>query len=422
MSRITIDRGELVTYYQPYNLPGAEIPVRWQVYDEKGAPMGERDNYSGPGELLRAQDGKRRELRVGADNATRFAWYTVDDSQTPESDEYDRGYRAGFVRKQALQMKSMGGSPDYNDGMRDGFKAGKAARKAPKSNPRRPVRRNPPRMPKLIPTSMQEAEKWLSEADALDSAAAQVEAQAVGVEAARGMHAASPYHQQAFGQRARATALRAGARKVLPAGAPKRRAPAVPPKASPCPRCGFPERAPVAPLRGTQKRMFPTIGLFAQSNPRTCRCVRRKRNPSRYDKVKALAGMESPGQRASRAVDAARTEHARQSATVADVFVSLRPSDKVEIVFEPRSSSSPNDKRTVTVTHLSGGTLAGRYVYVTSGRVIPGNFSAGAIIDYGSGDFYYQPTMQQPIRRVISLQRIAPTPTSNPRHRKEHRP
>ena len=143
MSRITIDRGSLVTHYTPHNMPGAEIPVRWQVYDQHGKPLSARDNYYGPGEVLYAPDGQRKELRMGADNATNFGWYTVDANPTPESDEYDRGYRAGFVRKQALLARHLEDSADYNDGLRDGFAAGKKARKAPKSNPRRPVRRNP---------------------------------------------------------------------------------------------------------------------------------------------------------------------------------------------------------------------------------------------------------------------------------------
>jgi hypothetical protein len=157
MARVTIDRGALLTYYEPYNLPGAEIPLRRQVYDERGNPMGPKDNYRGPGEVLYAPDGQRQELRIGADNATRFVWYTVDPNPTAESEEYDRGYRAGWkraggpaenmigtvttTRGAPLTMADVDGAVDYNDGVRDGHAAGKAARKAPKKNPR--ARRNP---------------------------------------------------------------------------------------------------------------------------------------------------------------------------------------------------------------------------------------------------------------------------------------
>lgn len=161
MARVTIDRGALVTYYEPYNLPGAEIPLRRQVYDERGNPMGPKDNYRGPGEVLYAPDGQRQELRIGADNATRFAWYTVDPNPTAESEEYDRGYRAGWKRAGGptentigtvtttrggpLTARDVDGTVDYNDGVRDGHAAAKAAKKGPKKNPRRPMRARNPR-------------------------------------------------------------------------------------------------------------------------------------------------------------------------------------------------------------------------------------------------------------------------------------
>jgi len=161
MPRITIDRGALVTYYTPHDMPGAEIPLRWQVYDEKGAALGVKEKYHGPGEALYAPDGQRKELRIGADNATRHVWYTVDANPTEESEEYDRGYRAGWkraggptentigtvttTRGAPLRMSDADGTPEYNDGVRDGYAAGKKAKKGPKSNPRRsrPARQNP---------------------------------------------------------------------------------------------------------------------------------------------------------------------------------------------------------------------------------------------------------------------------------------
>jgi hypothetical protein len=135
--------------------------------------------------------------------------------------------------------------------------------------------RQNPRPPAPVPTCSQESELWLAEAESLDADAARIEAQAVGIEAARGKYAASPYHQQAVAKRARADALRLGARKFAATecgGAVKRRAPVCPP----CPPCeslegrGGSAREAAVPLRGKQQRMLPSGRLFA--NPR-------KRNP-----------------------------------------------------------------------------------------------------------------------------------------------
>lgn len=878
MSRITIDRGALVTHYEPYNLPGAEIPVRWQVYDQHGAPLGAKDNYYGPGGLLRAQDGKRRELRVGADNAVNFAWYTVDDNPTPESDEYDRGYRAGWKRAGGPTENTIGtvtttrggpltaadvdGTTDYNDGVRDGHAAGKKARKAPKQNPRparrrenpftftdaeraeyadrirsplappgyprypkslvdalkltaeqrcldcgepmrrsdhymvkpaiwravnpptqekcevrpglilpvstggfgylhvpclekrlgrllqpkdyikdrelgssfwantypnakqnprRPMparnprpdadakaykaavlasrkaaerrrnlppgssraavttanarwasaaeyrdrlgqelpagvrakvdaeirelpiaeggyrlnpsprtlawsasgfkgttryeatragkvyalaadpdgwivtvngkqigsagdsrtarliaekhagpavipfkRRNPgdpedakilaalvglspvalrsrgmgsglryvidfraapsrsaghndntysvivaghemggsvadvralilsrmprqnPRPPKMIPTSPAEAAQWLAEAADLDGSAARAESLAANVEATQGMHAASPYHQQAFAQRERAASLRAGAKKFAPPEPKKRAAPvkAECPPPPPCPRCGYPAadtRPPaVGPAPVTASRPPPPRppevwlesdlkgtqgGLFSRKNPRTCRCrpARRKNppGPERYAKVKALAErgateherataarilatMEPPPRQsapppaekryewhappvdaatrahqereweaATAALHAERAERLRQAAAARETLRTLRPGDKVEVVFDPKSSTSPPDKRTVTITEVKPGASDSYYAFTTSGRVMPGNVTGGMLRD-GYGDFVFQTTMTASPRRVISLRILA---RANPRRR-----
>lgn len=91
--------------------------------------------------------------------------------------------------------------------------------------------------------------------------------------------------------------------------------------------------------------------------------------------------------------------------SVEDVFHALQPGDWVEVTYAPRSSSSPDEKRTVIVEARSG-----RHVYVTSGKVRPGHRSGGAIHDYGGGEFYFQPTAQQPIRRVFALHRTAVLP------------
>lgn len=148
----------------------------------------------------------------------------------------------------------------------------------------------------------------------------------------------------------------------------------------------------------------------------------------RYEKVKALAergsteherataarilaGLRSPAQEARAALDAARAKEAQQVAAAYEVLHELRPGDKVEVVFEPKSSSSPNDKRTVTVTSVQDlGKDQHRHAYTTSGRVMPGIPAGGAIMDYGGGDLYFQATMRTPIKRVISLRVVGVAP------------
>lgn len=118
--------------------------------------------------------------------------------------------------------------------------------------------------------------------------------------------------------------------------------------------------------------------------------------------ARILAGMMSPAQEAKAKVEAAREEAARQKEEIGCVLASLKEGDKVTVVFEPRSSSSPNDKRTVVIT--STAVYGGRkHAYFASGRVRSGNPSGGAIMDYGGGDYYFQPTMAQQIRRIVSL-------------------
>lgn len=154
----------------------------------------------------------------------------------------------------------------------------------------------------------------------------------------------------------------------------------------------------------------------------------RRNSADRYEKVKALAergsteherdtaarilaGLRSPAQEARAALDAARAKQAQQAAAAYEVLHALRPGDKVEVIFEPKSSSSPNDKRTVTVTGVQDvGQDRRRHVYTTSGRVMPGNFSGGAIMDYGDGEMYFQTTMTAQVRRVISLRVVGVAP------------
>lgn len=157
----------------------------------------------------------------------------------------------------------------------------------------------------------------------------------------------------------------------------------------------------------------------------------RKRNPTKYEKVKALAergateherataarilaGMQSPAQAARRAVDTAREQAAARYRTNAQVLRSLREGDKVEIVFAARSSTSPDERRTLTVTGVHSGVFYN--VFTTSGRVMRGNISGGNISDHGDA-LYYQPTMLQPIREVRTLSLATRSSIKNPMRR-----
>lgn len=159
------------------------------------------------------------------------------------------------------------------------------------------------------------------------------------------------------------------------------------------------------------------------ANPRL-----RRNSAERYEKVKALAergsteherataarilaGLRSPAQEARAALDAARAKQAQQVAAAYEVLHELRPGDKVEVIFEGKSLTSPDDKRTVTVQDFRDfGTDQRRYVFVTSGRVVPGTMSGGAIMDYGGGDLYFQPTIRTPVKRVVSLRVVGVAP------------
>lgn len=153
-----------------------------------------------------------------------------------------------------------------------------------------------------------------------------------------------------------------------------------------------------------------------------------RHNPSQYDKVKALAergsteherataarilaDMQSPAQSARQMVDEAVAQRTRAYVNNAAILRSLQEGDKVEVIFAPRSSTSPDEKRTLTVTGSHSGTFYN--VYVTSGRVMRGNFSGGSISDYGDA-IYYQPTMQQALREVRMLRKLGHAALPNP--------
>lgn len=151
-------------------------------------------------------------------------------------------------------------------------------------------------------------------------------------------------------------------------------------------------------------------------------------NPSQYDKVKALAergsteherataarilaDMKSPAQSARQMVDEAVAQRTRAYANNAAILRSLQEGDKVEVIFAPRSSTSPDEKRTLTVTGAHSGVFYN--IFVTSGKVRPGSFAGGNISDHGDS-IYYQPTMQQAIREVRTLRKLGHAALPNP--------
>jgi hypothetical protein len=90
------------------------------------------------------------------------------------------------------------------------------------------------------------------------------------------------------------------------------------------------------------------------------------------------------------------------------VLRSLRKGDRVEVVIAPRSSSSPDERRTLEVTSDGSEGASGYRVYTSSGRVRPGNVAGGMIIDWsnwgdGGNGVVYQPTLAQNPRAVRSI-------------------
>jgi hypothetical protein len=190
------------------------------------------------------------------------------------------------------------------------------------------------------------------------------------------------------------------------------------------------QRDPAAYRAGTFRTITLTDGVLAVVGvPKTGGNLKPRKNTSRYEKVRALAErggteherataarilatMPSPAQEARAAVDAARAKEARAAENIGSVLRSLGKGDKVTIVFAARSSTSPDDTRTVTVTGVA--MLSTLHVYVTSGRTRPGSFSGGVISDWGDGRYLYQPTMQQEVRLVRSLQKVGGASLTNP--------
>lgn len=129
--RVAVQRGLLVTYYEPHDMPGALIRVETQVFEPDGRKA--TFSYDGPGEIQHAGSGKV--VTIGRPESPSLKDYPIAAQPTAESDDYDRGYRAGWKMKRA--PRSLKGSVAYLDGVREGWqnrpKAGPKARSNPTS-------------------------------------------------------------------------------------------------------------------------------------------------------------------------------------------------------------------------------------------------------------------------------------------------
>ena len=107
MSRILIRNGELVSSYEPYALPGAFIVQSFAVVDSTGHVPPSAIQWDGPGIWRDSRDGVPEGYRAlwlgAADTARPFVVY-VSEAPTPESDVYDRAYRAAFSGKRKPRL------------------------------------------------------------------------------------------------------------------------------------------------------------------------------------------------------------------------------------------------------------------------------------------------------------------------------
>lgn len=128
---IDIKNGKYVSSYEPFNIPGAFIVLEFQVYERNGRPS--TLNYRGPGNVVSHPTRKDRDILVlGSAYSIWLDEYEVDREPTPESLEYDAGYRKGFKAKRVVTMaQSESWSERKMDGWRDGWQDGKRYRGKP---------------------------------------------------------------------------------------------------------------------------------------------------------------------------------------------------------------------------------------------------------------------------------------------------
>lgn len=124
MPRFEILRGELLSHLEPHDLPGAFIIRRHKVIDATGATPSEAISWSGPGEWIESRDGVpdgHLALWLGTRNATRVFIVFVQREPTPESMDYERGYRRAFAAKRRPVVRETMPRPEI-DGVLDGWR------------------------------------------------------------------------------------------------------------------------------------------------------------------------------------------------------------------------------------------------------------------------------------------------------------
>lgn len=115
VQRLQIVRGELYGGYEPYDMPGAYIVLKYQVYDLNGHPATGL-NWDRAGSVVAHDTRKDRNTVILGDvyKTATLHEYTVNREPTPESDAYDQGYRKGWKAKRAPSMKAPWETRDAN--------------------------------------------------------------------------------------------------------------------------------------------------------------------------------------------------------------------------------------------------------------------------------------------------------------------
>lgn len=124
MSRFEIIRGELLSSYEPHDLPGAFIVTRHRVTDPTGAVASAAITWSGPGEWIESRDGVPdgfNALVLGARDASRIFVVLVEKEPTPATAEYERGYRKAFSAKRRPAARANMTEREI-DGLLDGWR------------------------------------------------------------------------------------------------------------------------------------------------------------------------------------------------------------------------------------------------------------------------------------------------------------
>ena len=125
MRRFEIARGELYSDYEPYDLPGASIPIKYKVRTPDGSIPENEIQWSGVGQWIESRDGVPdgyRALWLGRADVSMPLIVWVAEEPTTESNEYDRGYRRGWKAKRKPVVRySM--SENEVQGVIDGWKS-----------------------------------------------------------------------------------------------------------------------------------------------------------------------------------------------------------------------------------------------------------------------------------------------------------